>query len=87
MDHFERAGFGFGRKILLHVDLAERFAESPVGGLSAAFPARLNFLGAGQRLAAEVELFGDKFLWKRLRGGVEQVPAQINLPIIERRGR
>ena len=51
-----------GRKIALHVILAEGFAELPVGRRHAAAPTRKNFLGAGECAAVEIEILVDEFL-------------------------
>ena len=82
--HGASAHLGVGREGLRDVFLPKRFTEIAVGGDDAALPAGLQFLGAGERATVVVKILIDKFL-RKLRGcGMNDVPAQVHLPISQR---
>src|SRR5260370_36264275 len=83
MHHFESAGLGFGWNIFFHIDLAEGLAKGAIGRLHAALPARLDFLRAGQRLAAEVKILVDELFRESRSRGIHQLPSQVGFPIAE----
>ena len=49
-------GLGFGREVLLDVELSDRIAERPADRLHAALPTLALFGGAGKRGAVEREI-------------------------------
>src|SRR5713101_7919533 len=65
----------------MHIDLSKSLAKHAVGGLHAALPARLDFLRAGQRLAAKIKIFGDKLFGESGRRCIDQMPAQVGFPV------
>jgi hypothetical protein len=86
LDELVGALLRLGRKVLLHVDLAEGHSHRGVRRGHAALPARLVLGRPGERLAVEVEVFVHELFRKRGRRGCEEVPAQIGLPERERLG-
>ena len=58
----QHLGLGFGREVLLHIDLADRLAQRSVGGGHGALPAGTLLGLAAQGLGAELELGVDKGL-------------------------
>src|SRR6266851_4198104 len=85
--HFEGAGLGLRWKIFLHIDLSKSLAEHAVSGLHAALPARLDFLRAGESLAAKIEILGDEFFRKSRCCCIHQMPAQVGFPVRDGSGR
>src|SRR5260370_30488523 len=83
VDHLQRALFGFGREVLLHVNLPQSLAQVAVHGSDTAFPASPQFLGSRERLAVEVEVLVYKGLGKVLHLRVNQAPAEVSLEIVE----
>ncbi len=76
-DHFLSVSLGFRRKILFNVNLSERFANTPVNALYAAFPSRLNLLRTSHLRPIKVEILLHEGDGKLIRTGVNHVPAQV----------
>ena len=82
--HLLHARFGFGRKSLLDVFLAEGFAEIVVGGFDATFPVRLHLGGALQVFLIEREILLHEGRRERRRGGKQNLPGEISFPVGDR---
>ncbi len=86
MHHGEHALLGRLVELALDISLAERVAELVVGRVDAALPARRDLRLAVEQLAEEREVFVDKSLRRHRDEPVNQGPAQIGLPVLERQG-
>ena len=67
-----------------HVQFAERLADRFFGGSDYAFPARFDLFSAAKGPVFEVEVFINKILGQFLSSRVDEMPAQICLPIVQR---
>src|ERR1700730_11532362 len=81
LHHLAGMGLGLRRKIFFDVHLAESFADVAIGGLYAAFPARLKLGGAGKALAVEIKVFLYEGVAESRRIVVDHVPAQISFTV------
>ena len=54
VDHRLRLGFGRGREVAFHVQLADRLSESGAGEIHSALPARAQLRNSAEGLAVEV---------------------------------
>ncbi len=80
-DHLTHACLAPGAEGLLHVELTEGVAQRAVGGLDAALPTRLHFLGPVQVLAVKAEVFLHKGRTQIGSGRAHYVPPQVGLPV------
>ena len=78
------AGAGFGRKILFDIKLAEGFADVRVNHMGGALPAGFLLGLAAENRAVEGERFGFCGGVEIGRGGVQDMPAQVGFPILQR---
>ena len=85
LHHFKRASLASGGK-LRFTYMAERLAKFGVGACDATAPPRQVLFGSGEREAIEIEILVDEFCGQRGSRGMDQVPAQIDLPVRERNG-
>ena len=83
--HGQRAGFAVRAEGLLHVDLANRFAQIPVGIAHTALPPRTQFLCPLHRLAEEFKVLVHERRRQYRSVIVHHVPAQVRLPIVQRK--
>ena len=83
VDQLQRLGFRGSAESDFDIFLPKSFAERAVGCSHASLPARLNFFGAGERLAEEIEVFVHKRLGQR-NGGIEKhAPGQVSLEVVQ----
>src|SRR5262249_55303748 len=85
--HLQCFGLRFRREIFLHVNLSQRFAPIPVGCRHTSFPTWLNLLRAPQRLPSKLKNLSHKLSRQSLRRCIQELPAQISLPVLQRRAR
>ena len=81
----ERARLGFRRKIKTDVQFPERFADLVILGRDHPLPTRFYLLRAAEGPVIEIEPFVDEILGQVWPGRVNQMPAQVRLPIVNRR--
>src|SRR5690242_5226926 len=84
MDQRKRAGFRGGRKCAGDEFLAEGFADFAVSVRDAALPARQLFRGACEDTPVEIEILVHEGLGDVRSGGVDEMPAKVNLPVSKR---
>ena len=82
--HLDGAGLTLWWEGTIDVGLAKCFAEIAVRGAHTAAPARLLLFCPGQTVGEEVEVFVDHSLVHVRRRFVNDLPAQIGFPMIER---
>ena len=86
VDELLDAFLGGGGKGFGDVEAAEGFAEAAVDLHLGAFPAREHFLRAAHDLLVEVEVFLFKGGGEVGGGGVDESPAEVGFPVVERDG-
>ena len=84
--HVQRVLLLLRRKILRHVDLAQRLAQLAIDAAGAALPALLLLLRAVQSVRVEIPgLLIEALRHAGARIGVQQVPAQVSPDLVDRR--
>src|SRR6185312_5902675 len=86
MHNGEHALFGRFVELALDIGLAECVAELVIGRIDAALPALRDARLAIEQPAEESEVLLHKSLRRHRDEAVNQVPAQIGLPLLERHG-
>ena len=84
MYKLEGTRFCLRRKIFLHINLAESFAQLLVRGAGATLPARANFLGAGENAPIEREILLHKRIREQAGGTINELPAIVSFPVGKR---
>jgi hypothetical protein len=83
-NQLEHLGLGLRLEVLGHIELAESFAEGAVGCRDHAHPTRFAFLAALHGLAVELEGSVAERRRQSRRRAANQLPTQIDAPVIER---
>ena len=84
MHHLDGAGLTVRWEGTINVSLAQCFAEVAVRGTHTAAPARLLLFCPGQSVGEEVEVFIDHCLVHMRRRFMNDLPAQIGFPMLQR---
>ena len=80
----ERARLCLRWKIKTDVQFAECFTDVVILRQDHSFPTWLDLLCAAQDPLSEIEIFVHEILRKGRRGRIDQMPAQVRLPIVQR---
>src|SRR4051812_10107851 len=84
MNHLQRASFALGWKRPIDVGLPQSFSKITIGVVYTSPPARLILLLTGKRVREELEVLIDQRFVQEWGRAMNQIPAQICLPVFER---
>ena len=84
MHHLDGAGFTVWWEGTINVSLAQCVTKIAIRGAHAAAPARLLLFRSGQSVGEEVEVFIDHCLVHMRRRFMNDLPAQIGFPMLQR---